>query len=828
MKVDKQPSPWPCVAMLVGLLLFCLAAPRFWQSDVTVTDGARIGLSQGLVGGADRLESSSAPVRFGVSLPEWPFNFGNANIGLAGGAANSDLLNLFASPSIEELIATRGDCSRYDAFTGQKAGTLEWPTLFAPTSNDADTNHTTADVVEPIQPGPFEASALYYVGGVIADFSLGRILPRITSQIGREAPAWLLAWSNTRRLSDAEIAARSSLRFMRPNDRVAMLPAAPKKSAWCVPQALFAQLERLSGQPYSAQWASHVSNQLHALTERDRLEGDDVQIILADLSDAAEEALGMANDTDEDRLRVELLRAHWALARRLDCWAAMHENHVAMHFQGRVAARGPLSPYFESPAASATPTDIAALSKDLETYESTRDPRLGRRVAEQQRALVASSVSFDNTLADAMEQHYRNANVRVAITAELLNRMIGEPRTESRPIRERIAGASVYGQSNLRAESHVQMDPATDQWQLEVQAKGVVESNTLADGGPIRFRSRGETDFSGRKSIVVDSEGIRLEPSDIDATCHNRLVGVTTDYDWVPLFGSYTRDRGLQEYRARQNRSECEIESRVSSQAGETLDQQTREAVDRARKQLYDRFTDRIDEFGIKLTPVEMKTTPERVVARVRLAGDNQLGSHTPRPRALSDSLASLQIHETALTNLAVTLGLDGQQFTAPELQKKLRDTFSNLALKDPPKARAETIFHFAAENSVQIHINDGRLELTIALDSIVLDNQPMRDVLVHAYYVPAINGLNAELIRDGALGIEGRFSSGDRARLHNVFNTVLPPERHIPIVKIEHPSEQHLDGLMITQMVLEDGWVGMAVGPTSTNRVAERSRSLR
>ena len=145
--------------------------------------------------------------------------------------------------------------------------------------------------------------------------------------------------------------------------------------------------------------------------------------------------------------------------------------------------------------------------------------------------------------------------------------------------------------------------------------KGVVKLNTLADGGPIRFRSRGSTDFTGRKSIVVDSAGIRLEPSDVDSKFHNRLVGVTSDYDWMPLFGSYVRDRGLQEYRARQNQTRSQIEHRVSSQATETLDQRTREAVENAREQLYDRYAERLDKYGIKLAPVEMRTTSERVVA---------------------------------------------------------------------------------------------------------------------------------------------------------------------------------------------------------------------
>ena len=64
----------------------------------------------------------------------------------------------------------------------------------------------------------------------------------------------------------------------------------------------------------------------------------------------------------------------------------------------------------------------------------------------------------------------------------------------------------------------------------------------------------------------------------------------------------------------------------MASEAGETLDQQTREAVDQIRQQTYDRFASELDAFDIKLTPVEMKTTTERLVARLRVAGEKQLG----------------------------------------------------------------------------------------------------------------------------------------------------------------------------------------------------------
>jgi hypothetical protein len=63
---------------------------------------------------------------------------------------------------------------------------------------------------------------------------------------------------------------------------------------------------------------------------------------------------------------------------------------------------------------------------------------------------------------------------------------------------------------------------------------------------------------------------------------------------------------------------------------------------------------------------------------------------------------------------------------------------------------------------------------------------------------------------------------------LHNVFNTVLAEDRRLPLVELENPHDPRLAGLMITQMVLEDGWLGMAVGPASGTRTAERSRSIR
>jgi hypothetical protein len=314
----------------------------------------------------------------------------------------------------------------------------------------------------------------------------------------------------------------------------------------------------------------------------------------------------------------------------------------------------------------------------------------------------------------------------------------------------------------------------------------------------------------------------------VNATNHNRLVGVTTDFDWIPLIGSLARNRAVQEYRARRPRARAEVESRVVAQAIEQMDEKTLAAMDRIEQGIQSRLLDPMAEFGVDLTPIELTTTEERLVARLRIAGNQQLGGHTPRPQALSDSLASLQVHESALTNAAAALALDGRRYTAPELQAHLREKFPRLAEQNPPDARQDTVFEFAYRDAVQFRIDDGRVELMLGVSCLELQGRRMQNVVVHAFYVPAVDVLDAELVRDGPLGIEGRISSTDRARLHNVFSTVLSEERRLPLVPLEKLNDSRLDGLAITQLVLEDGWIGVAIGPDAPDRTAERSRSLR
>ncbi len=340
MQIDRQPSPWPCLAILAGLLLFCLMAPRYWRHAVTAED-ATIGVSAESVENGSR-PSQTAAADFDDSAKSnfaaWPLNFPEPQTYQFDAASPSNPLNQRGASTIEDLIATRLTLSQLAEHAGRLAGeSFDWPVMLRAAKNAelARSNDGPA-LASPRPPNPELTAAMEFIGEKLGEqlsadgtdwlvMQIAEGVPRCVVACGEKCESLLAVLPAVEVTSPSEQRHRSTVRLVGPNDRLAMLPAPRELDGalrpWCVPQVLFDQLDRLADQADSAQWASHVRNQLHALTDREQLQGDDVQTILGNLTDAAQEAWHMADQTNDDRLRVELLRAHWALARRLDCWA---------------------------------------------------------------------------------------------------------------------------------------------------------------------------------------------------------------------------------------------------------------------------------------------------------------------------------------------------------------------------------------------------------------------------------------------------------------------------------------------------------------------------
>jgi hypothetical protein len=344
----------------------------------------------------------------------------------------------------------------------------------------------------------------------------------------------------------------------------------------------------------------------------------------------------------------------------------------------------------------------------------------------------------------------------------------------------------------------------------------------------VTVHTLGTTSFSAQKSIMVENGGVEMGASTADAHNTSRLVGVHSEFDWMPIVNDVVRQRAIEEYHKKRARAKLEVECRVADRVEEQLDQRAGTAVGKVEKQMREQVMGPLESAGVNMTAIELSTTEARIIARLRVAGTEQLGGHTPRPRAPADSLASVQVHESALTNASVSLELDGKRLTAPELQKLIREKMARTNAPPNTVVEENTVFAFADKDAVRFRVADQKLEVILSMREVNYERSPVRNFRVHAFYAPVLNGLEAEFVRVGPLGIEGRIGTGERARMHGVFNKVLSEDRKLPIVRLNDANDQRLSGLMITQLVLEDGWIGLAIGPGSAERTAELSRMLR
>ena len=84
----------------------------------------------------------------------------------------------------------------------------------------------------------------------------------------------------------------------------------------------------------------------------------------------------------------------------------------------------------------------------------------------------------------------------------------------------------------------------------------------------------------------------------------------------------------------------------------------------------------------------------------------------------------------------------------------------------------------------------------------------------IRAFYKPEVQGRSAQLVRDGVIHLTGqRLDTGAQIALRGIFSGL---RRRTPweLVPEQIVKEPKLDDAAITQFVIDDGWIGVSLGP--------------
>ncbi|NND98430.1 MAG: hypothetical protein HKN47_14005, partial [Pirellulaceae bacterium] len=469
--------------------------------------------------------------------------------------------------------------------------------------------------------------------------------------------------------------------------------------------------------------------------------------------------------------------------------------------------------------------DYASLMNQIERQEADAIDLAAINIADATQTLRFANNPMAIEVARAIDTHYRNANIRTAISQEWIQRMIPTIEPQTVPVRATMFGSRIRGYSQIHSDLDLKLQPSSDRWTFTLNTLGTVKTQSIGRKGITSIATRGDSTFNATTPVEISRDGVAAGDSNADVRGRTRLRGVESSYDNWPLIGRLVRSIAESRYSEIANTSSRNANRRMKTQVTSEIDRRLDTRIDKASTTMNQMVLGPLSRLQLSPQVVDMHTTDERLVARYRLAGQSQIGSFTPRPRAPSDSLVSVQVNQSAINNSLEQVVPSGTPTTIESAFNNTLTMFGREAAEMPEDIPADVMIQFSKSRPITIEIEEGLVWITMRIVELSRGRGPkLRTFIVRAAYRPEIDGLNASLHREGHLRISGPgMSMRERLPIRAIFNKVLSTNRAIPLTLPQLANHPALENSEISQLELRNGWIAMAISDRRPDRVAER-----
>ena len=587
-------------------------------------------------------------------------------------------------------------------------------------------------------------------------------------------------------------------------------PAGEETSAggWPVPATLLKQLDQTAkAEGPAAAWSVETARIVREILATTGPADPIAAGPLEQLGIRVEEGLKLATAAADPAIAAGIRRAALATQRRGLVWQSA----------AAAATAGPPSaaddPSADPPSARLHGDTIDALLATLERYESAPTPAEGALAVEAIDTLAASGSPPLVELATAIRNQYAAANVRVAVHQKFMERVMPPAQVTMAPVDDTVLGRQVRGTSRVEQSTSVRFSPDARGISLVLEVRGDVASRTVTESGPVALTSRGASSFSVRKPVSVGGTGLRVGQATGSASSRSQLADIQTSFDGVPIMRSLVRNIARNQHDEHLPEANREVIDKIVARACREVDQQVEPQLHAAAERIRTQAWGPLVKLGLEPTPVAMETVDGIAMAKLRLAGDDQLAAHTPRPRAPSGSMLSVQIHESAINNALDRLGLAGQRLPLEELVKLLCER-AGVEPRIPDELPEDVVVTFAREQPLRVQYRDGLVHIRVALEAVESGRRGWHDIVASVTYRPKADDPQLFLEREGPVHLSGPGHQG-RAEiaLRAVFGKIFPKERPLPLLPEAFVTNPRLADMKVLQAVSTDGWLAISLG---------------
>ncbi|HBE67345.1 MAG TPA: hypothetical protein DDW52_04275 [Planctomycetaceae bacterium] len=483
---------------------------------------------------------------------------------------------------------------------------------------------------------------------------------------------------------------------------------------------------------------------------------------------------------------------------------------------------------------SRDPVDYRQLLIDLEELELSPLDRNHQSLAGAIQVLRTSPSDTQRTLAVALNNHYRNANMRFSLSRELLEGLLPEADIQVRPVRRRILGADTRGDSTVHTKMQLDFMPDPSGWHVGIGVLGNIHANTASSKGPATFHNTSLAEINSRRFVRMDPMGYSVSSDPTNVSSREYLRKMSTDFDGLPIIGDFIRVIVREQFDQKRTLAQRISQRIMAQEADEEFDRRLNTELRKAEDELQRRITGPLHRLDLDPMVVSMSTTPQRLEVRYRVAGHDQMASHSPRPRAPTDSLMSMQVHQSTINNTISNLNLGGRTWKLTELATRITEVFGRDDWQLSDEIPDDVTIRFAEQRPAFVDIADGRLRLTLRIAQLSRGGKKaVGKLIVTSSYVPIAEGLKAELIRTGTVEIMTPRTAtvGQRLLARTIFAKVFVSRPRIALISERWQNDPRAAGLAVSQVEMRDNWLSVALSTSESENaeeVASRSRFLK
>ena len=463
---------------------------------------------------------------------------------------------------------------------------------------------------------------------------------------------------------------------------------------------------------------------------------------------------------------------------------------------------------------TALPVDYRKVLLDIESIEESSVHRCSEDIAETIQSLRFADSEFQYAIANALNQQYRSANVRLSVSEEFINRLLPKDQVTSRPVQQKILGAETRGASQIQTNLRVDFLPDPTAWKLGLNLDGNIQANTRSSRSGATFYNSSNAKVQSAREVRIDPTSLSINGQPANVQSQESLRKFSTNWDQMPIIGDMFRYVAHQEFIEKKPVAKRISQRLIAKQTDDEFDKQLQTKIDSAQEQFDKRLIGPLHSLELQPMILDMQSTDTRLVARYRVAGVNQIAAYTPRPMAPSDSLLSLQLHQSAINNLISQAIPTDRDWTVRQLADKIAEILQLSPFELPEDTPEDVIIRFMDVHPMTIEFSEGRMWLTLRIASFEQTGRiQLKNFTVKTSYIPKVEGLRASLERDALISVDGhRLGSKDRFPIRAIFSKVFAGNSSVPMVSESLASNPLAQGMLVSQLQMEQGWMGIAV----------------